>query len=347
MALPWPSGFYTNKTSHFWVTQVDGSNVKLMNLAHVGTVNDDFMAGTWSYGSFGSVHPEVLKSTGQTDYNVEMVYADGAFKQYGVLHEDTKTITIWGFYGYLEILQWTDNEGMQKLKESRDPAQNMPCPHKIQPENQGKLIWLSGPPGAGKSTSGHLLSQKSGFVFYEADTFLLHVNPYIPMDTNNPAKACAFQNPLKDLSMERIKAAQDGNQLFQDLSKGSNVDINKASNFYTYVCENVKHERHRIGGDWIVAQAVPKRELRDLIRGHLGTNLTFVLLELTKETQKKRIEIRNGGDANDDAGVTEWIAKMYDQFESCKEDEPNTISLNIDPDMTQEQVVNMILEKIN
>ena len=52
---------------------------KLMNIAHVGIINDDFMAGTWSFGSFGSAHPEVQKAIGKTEYNIEMVYADGAF----------------------------------------------------------------------------------------------------------------------------------------------------------------------------------------------------------------------------------------------------------------------------
>ena len=346
MSVPWLSGYYKNNTSHFWVTVVNDQNVKLMNLAHVGIINDDFMPGTWNFGSFGQTHVEVQKATGKTNYDIEMVYANGAFKQYGVLHEDKKTITIWGFYGYLEELEWTDEQGMEKLKDSRDSADNMPCPYPLQPQKQGKLVWLSGTPGAGKSTSGLILSQQSGFVFYEADTFLLHVNPYIPKDATNPAKACAFQNPLKNLGLPRIKAVQDGNQLFQDLSKGSQIDLERSSNFYTHVALNVKSEKERIGGNWIVAQAVPKRSLRDLIRKVLGPDLVFVLLNLTKETQKQRIEARNGGDDNDNAGITDWIAKMYDQFEGKEDDEPGTFSIDVTADMTQEQVVNQILSLI-
>ena len=109
---------------------------------------------------------------------------------------------------------------------------------------------------------------------------------------------------------------------------------------------NVKHEKERIGGDWIVAQAVPKRSLRDLIRKHLGPELIFVILNLSKETQKQRIEARNGGDDNDNAGVTEWIAKMFDQFEEKQDDEPSTVSIDVSADMTQDQVVNKILNLI-
>ena len=122
--------------------------------------------------------------------------------------------------------------------------------------------------------------------------------------------------------------------------------MKQASNFYTHVCKNIKSERNRIGGNWIVAQAVPKKELRDLIRKILGPELTFVMLELTKETQQKRIEARVGGDENEGAGVTEWISKMYDEFEAYQKDEPNTINISINADMNKEQVVKSILEKI-
>lgn len=96
-----------------------------MNLAHVGVIHDDYMPGTWTFGSFGSTHPEVLKATGRTEYDIEMVYDNGAFKQYGVL--DKTSITIWGFYGYLEELEWVDEQGLEQLKESRDPLCSSSC----------------------------------------------------------------------------------------------------------------------------------------------------------------------------------------------------------------------------
>ena len=47
---------------------------------------------------------------------------------------------------------------------------NEPFP-KIQPEKPGKIIWLTGAPGMGKSTSAQILGREHGHVYYEADCF--------------------------------------------------------------------------------------------------------------------------------------------------------------------------------
>ena len=43
-----------------------------------------------------------------------------------------------------------------------DPIEAPPGPYKIQPDNQGKLLWITGSPGVGKSTSAQLLGRKKG-----------------------------------------------------------------------------------------------------------------------------------------------------------------------------------------
>ena len=62
---------------------------------------------------------------------------------------------------------------------------------------KGKLIWLSGAPGMGKSTSAQLLAREKGFVYYEADTFRRMVNPFMPLTVDNPSNAITKQKKLK------------------------------------------------------------------------------------------------------------------------------------------------------
>ena len=56
---------------------------------------------------------------------------------------------------------------------------------------------ISGPPGAGKSTTAQLLAKDHDFIYYEADAFFLFCNPFIDPKTDNPSMATLSQKPLK------------------------------------------------------------------------------------------------------------------------------------------------------
>ena len=59
-------------------------------------------------------------------------------------------------------------------------------------------MWLSGPPGVGKSTTGQLMSREYGYVYYEADCFEECLNPFVdPTNLENPTKLAFSQKPLK------------------------------------------------------------------------------------------------------------------------------------------------------
>ena len=56
---------------------------------------------------------------------------------------------------------------------------------------------LSGPPGAGKSTTCQLMAKEAGYVYYEADCTTNNLNPFIGTDVENPTIASLKQKPLK------------------------------------------------------------------------------------------------------------------------------------------------------
>ena len=71
----------------------------------------------------------------------------GMIKSQGVVSEDGTKIYSWGIWNKIETLSWQSQEDLEKLAIDRDPIEAPSCHYKIQPENQGKLVWISGPPG--------------------------------------------------------------------------------------------------------------------------------------------------------------------------------------------------------
>ena len=85
-------------------------------------------------------------------------------------------------------------------------------------------------------------------------------------------------------------------------------------------------QKNRLGGDFAVAFAVMSRKSRDLLRTLLGPDLVFIVLNLTKECQTKRIEARHPGEGQ--KGVR------------------NSFNVEIKENMTPKDVMNAVLEVI-
>ena len=119
----------------------------------------------------------------------------GVIHYFGIISEDGKTVFCWGFANCLETINYLGPEDMKNLFESSEPHDSPTCSYKIQPKNQGKLVWLSGPPGAGKSTTGQLMGRHAGYVYYEADCNIHALNPFVPLTFENPSIG-AFRQPI-------------------------------------------------------------------------------------------------------------------------------------------------------
>ena len=107
---------------------------------------------------------------------------------------------------FLRLLNETD---LKELSENREAFEAPLHHYKIQPENQRKLVWLSGPPGVGKSTTAQLLSKHAGFVYYEADCTGSFLNPFIPSNEENPTAASFKQKPMKVSMQYEMKFSCD------------------------------------------------------------------------------------------------------------------------------------------
>ena len=73
------------------------------------------------------------------------------------------------------------------------------------------------------------------------------------------------------------------------------VDEEAMAKYFEFICDDIKRERERIGGDWAVALVVNTRRLRDLVRSRLGPDLTFVVLDMAWEDMEERYRTRHVG----------------------------------------------------
>ena len=136
---------------------------------------------TFKYGDFGEASEKVAEMSGEKNYSVEVRFeAMGReFVDHGVLLEGGTKFILETMVG-VSTLEWIDEEEAEKLANDGDSLDAPASPYPAQPERQGRLIWITGPPGLGKSTSAQLLSREHGFVYYEGDCFFGLRNPYIP-----------------------------------------------------------------------------------------------------------------------------------------------------------------------
>ena len=171
--------------------EVKGNNSCLKNINSFDYPDcelPELFNGSWSYGDFGDTSTEIKNASGADKYNVEMTYWNGTIKLKGVVSKDGRTIYALGMMGKMSIGKWLDENDLKDLRDDREDTNAMTFPYKVQPDKQGKIIWISGLPGAGKKV-GHLMAKEmvNEIVYYEADCFMNLQNPYLPPDANKPS----------------------------------------------------------------------------------------------------------------------------------------------------------------
>merc|ERR1712183_335079 len=105
---------------------------------------------------------------------------------------------------------------------------------------------------------------------------------------------------------------------------GETTDRSPTDHCLRLLAEDIKRERTRVGGDWVVAFAMPTRSGRDVFREVLGDTAIFVVLEISSDLVKERLSGRENEER-----MAELLAARHRIHEPAQSDEPKTVAFEV------------------
>ena len=350
--FPWKNGHYktiAGRAVSFMEVSDDIATIQL------GPATFKFKLESGTYH-----HPDKrgLEITGSQHYNVELVavITDQSLpislepKSFGIVSEDgSKIINMNG-----TTSEWIDEESFQHFKTETDPADNLPNNYTPKPNHPERIVWISGGTGVGKSTTSLYFKDNFDYVLYEGDAFMLNCNPYVGAAPEGTSLWGTKE--LHGVSVERNEICQKVFvEAYPKLIEGKYTDPTLWKTFYSMMCDDIIHERNKLGGNWVISQGVYPRAARDVIRNKLGPELRFIQLGMEPELQTKRVakrlatgfgEVKLSGEVTEEAiqKSMERMQKMVGNMDPVQQDEPNTLELDVKEDMSVKVVAERIIE---
>ena len=258
------------------------------------------------YGEYGNAPEEMIQVAGINSLNIKLVVffdqnnPERRVERFGVVSSDFSQLFFMDDAQPDEVNisdRISKTEAEEILRSESDPVSCPPGPYRLRPELQGRLLWLSGDPATGKSTSAQLLARLQGYVYYEVDCFPKLRNPYIPLDQPNPTAVQDMMKPLTGPGCEERREVSGRvrnlwSKLINQEEELEQEEWERLGRYFRLLCENIKSERRRIGGDWAVAGCLLHRRIRDFIRANLGGEVVIVVLRMAGEAVRSRILAR-------------------------------------------------------
>merc|ERR1711962_116550 len=111
-------------------------------------------------------------------------------------------------------------------------------------------------------------------------------------NNDEPTLAVMSQKPLKGIPKEMIDEQEKSQPIFEEIQRTGEFNDGMAElldGFLKYIAKDVLHQNKRLGGRMAVAHAVFSRKQRDSMRKILGPECVFIVLNMSRECQKKRV----------------------------------------------------------
>ena len=157
---------------------------------------------------------------------------------------------------------------------------------------------------------------QSSLLYFKAVKILLCLQN-VPLDVVKSVKSC-------DVVKDKVKAG---------IYEGIEEDLTP---FYDTLSCYIVSQRNQLSGNWAIANAVFSRTQRETLRRQIGSELVFIVLNLTKDCQMKRLQSRHGEAIA--KSKLEMFNKYADLFEPAGEHEENAFNVTVTDEMTPIEV---------
>ena len=116
-------------------------------------------------GVFEKTDEKIFSSTGKANFNVHMHDpANTDDVSLGVVSDDGRIITFKSHHGFVFSMEWVEETEAGSIRTAalneKDPAEAPSNHYTLKPGQAGKLVWISGAPGYGKSTTARRMMEK-------------------------------------------------------------------------------------------------------------------------------------------------------------------------------------------
>ena len=118
--------------------------------------------------------------------------------------------------------------------------------------------------------------------------------------------------------------------------------IEMSKPFYQIIAEDIVRQKKRLGGTFAVAQAVPVRKTREILRKFVGPDLVFIVMNLSEACQAQRLKQRHG-----EGAAAESLTKMNAGFKPAQDDEEGAYNLLVNEGMSENDVMQRVVDIID
>ena len=120
--------------------------------------------------------------------------------------------------------------------------------------------------------------------------------------------------------------------------------IEKMQPMFDLMAKDIIHQRKRLGGNMVIAQAIYSQKQRERMRKLIGPDLVFIVLGMSKGCQKKRVIARHGEDFPE--AIMDLLIKAADIYEPAGAEEENAFNVVITEDDSRDDVLQKIMDII-